>query len=312
VRPFLSVTRATLESYARARRLAWIDDPSNGSRAYLRNRLRHEFLPALRRVRPTIDAELLELSRRASSLRRDVDAFIDANVELREFGAGRGVDVSAASFAELPAADAAVLWPAILARAGVVLDRRGTQRLSHFGASARVGARMQLRAGWQVVRSRDALQLRASDGDTFVAEATLTPLALSNLTRWGDGRGVGAWSFRALDASSGATESEWAAQSRDVWSAWLPTDRELSIRAWRAGDAMVVGAGRSPRKVKHLLSEAGVTGHQRSAWPVVLAGEHIVWVPGVRRGHISGASPGSVGLPFACDYFYGNVSNLSR
>jgi len=65
-------------------------------------------------------------------------------------------------------------------------------------------------------------------------------------------------------------------------AAWLPTDRPLSVRIWEAGDAMVSN-GATPRKVKHFLSDAGVTGHERTAWPVVLAGDQIIWIPGVRR-----------------------------
>ena len=55
------------------------------------------------------------------------------------------------------------------------------------------------------------------------------------------------------------------------------------------------------RKVKQLLSRAGVTGHKRAGWPVVLAGDEIVWIPGVRRSNIT-ERLGTAGLPFICEF----------
>jgi tRNA(Ile)-lysidine synthetase-like protein len=65
------------------------------------------------------------------------------------------------------------------------------------------------------------------------------------------------------------------------------------------------------RKVKHLLSDAGITGHDRTLWPVILAGEEIVWIPGVRLGErvdgekVPRKSTARSGRParfYTCDY----------
>jgi tRNA(Ile)-lysidine synthase len=47
VRPLLTVTRAEILGHARIHALEWRDDASNASRSHLRNRLRHDALPAL-------------------------------------------------------------------------------------------------------------------------------------------------------------------------------------------------------------------------------------------------------------------------
>ena len=51
-RPLLDVSRAQLESYARAQGLSWIEDPSNSQTDFSRNFLRHEVLPVLARRWP--------------------------------------------------------------------------------------------------------------------------------------------------------------------------------------------------------------------------------------------------------------------
>jgi len=52
LRPLLEVSRAELESYAKARQLQWTEDPSNREVCVLRNWLRHEWLPQLESQRP--------------------------------------------------------------------------------------------------------------------------------------------------------------------------------------------------------------------------------------------------------------------
>lgn len=302
LRPLLTFSRPKILAYARSANVSWIEDPSNTSSQHLRNRVRHDLLPALRRVHPSIDSDLLEIARDAAEWRRDVDAFVEMNISVRPLARGRGLDIDASAFSNLSLSAAAALWPAILAKHGVILDRRGIARVAEFGASARVGARMQLRGGWQVVRSRDALQLRASDAVSVRDEPTLTPLALSNGTAWGGdaaANGDGDWLFRAIESTS----PEASRVGSDLWSAWLPTHCNLSIRSWRAGDTMAAASGRTPRKIKQLLSEAGVTGHQRMGWPVVLADDQIVWVPGVRHARATATRSPQSGLPFICDYF---------
>jgi len=282
LRPLLALTRRDVMHYARPRRLDWVEDPSNASLGYLRNRVRHELLPALRAVRPELDSELLELSQAAAAWRRNVAACLDRNVAPRISPGGTAVDADAAVLLRYGPDELKVLWPEIAARAGVALDRRGTERLASFTPRARVGARIQLSGRWDVVRSRDAFQLRAS-GESLPAG---TALQVSSGTTW-DG-----WEFHAIDGDPRDTP----------WSAWLPREMPLLVRRWQPGDVMCVGAAGRLRKVKYLLSDAGITGHERTRWPVVLAGDQIVWIPGVRRSAVAAARSGGPGLAFACEY----------
>jgi tRNA(Ile)-lysidine synthase len=43
----------------------------------------------------------------------------------------------------------------------------------------------------------------------------------------------------------------------------------------------------APRRVKGLFRDAGIDAVRRRGWPVVLADDEIVWIPGVRRGAAS-------------------------
>src|SRR6185503_3022631 len=274
-RPFVDVSRAELQVYARARRLKWLEDPTNRSRRFLRNRVRLDHLPAIRRVSPGIDEELLRIARSAAEWRRELAALVDTAVPHRvgtDAVQERALDVAAEQLAGYSREALGALWPELASRAGVTLDRRGTRRAAEFTISGRPGQRIQLSGGWQLVRGRELLELRplelraGQSADPGAAQQRLTAH-----TTWSR------WTFRA----SGGDDANGA----DEWSAALPADRPLFVRRWQPGDRIHVRRGdeRVARKVKSLLTDAGVSGHIRRHWPVVLAGEEIVWIPGVSR-----------------------------
>ncbi|MGH7710777.1 MAG: tRNA lysidine(34) synthetase TilS, partial [Gemmatimonadaceae bacterium] len=72
-RPLLGASRRSVEQYARVHSVAFAEDPTNADMRYLRNRVRHELLPAFRAVQPDFDRELLALARRAARVRRQTE-----------------------------------------------------------------------------------------------------------------------------------------------------------------------------------------------------------------------------------------------
>jgi tRNA(Ile)-lysidine synthase len=62
VRPLLSFTRAQTAGHCRDRGLSWREDESNASRAYARNRIRHDLVPALEAIHPAAQANVLALA----------------------------------------------------------------------------------------------------------------------------------------------------------------------------------------------------------------------------------------------------------
>lgn len=70
IRPLLTLTRAETVAYCRAWNLSPLEDASNSDPRFLRNRVRHELLPLLESLNPTIRATLL---RDAEVARVDLD-----------------------------------------------------------------------------------------------------------------------------------------------------------------------------------------------------------------------------------------------
>jgi tRNA(Ile)-lysidine synthase len=276
IRPMLTVSRADVAAYAVRERLEWVDDPSNSRRHHLRNRIRQDLLPALALARPSLPSELYALGARAAQLRSEVERFVDDTLEIER---RRGsISVAREKMLRYDANALALLWPAVAALAGATLDRRGTDRLIAFTTSERRGAQMQLSGGFEVVSHR---------GDLIVRKAELGgPMGALRLST-----GIQLGSFR-FDAREEDVVS--------LWSANLPAYKTLSVRSWQAGDRMTP-AGGSSRRVKGLLRDAGVDAASRGSWPVVLADDEIVWIPGVRRSLAASARSGRPVVTYHCE-----------
>ena len=161
VRPFLEFRRTDLERYAEARGVQHVEDPSNSSRAHLRNRVRHDLLPALTRVRPQFPSSLLSIARLAATWREEMEETVgQIDIGMDTDGSMR---VARRDLAGYDAESLRTLWPAIAAKAGVIMDRRGTHRLAEFTMKGHTGGSIQLSGGIEVRMFRDHLLLRKWD-----------------------------------------------------------------------------------------------------------------------------------------------------
>ena len=66
IRPLLNATRNEVLAYLRENGLPHVEDSSNASDAYLRNRLRHQVVPLLKQDAPNLAASALAMTRRLS------------------------------------------------------------------------------------------------------------------------------------------------------------------------------------------------------------------------------------------------------
>ncbi|MFN2635667.1 MAG: tRNA lysidine(34) synthetase TilS [Gemmatimonadaceae bacterium] len=157
-RPFLDIDRATLAAYATQNRVTYVQDPSNYDRKHLRNRVRLDILPSITKRHPEFPQELLGLAREAAAWRLSLEDLV-SNVEAEPQDGG-ALRISRASLEGYDADSLKVLWPALAARASVVMDRRGTQRAAEFTMKGATGGTIQLSGGVEIVMRRDHMLLR--------------------------------------------------------------------------------------------------------------------------------------------------------
>lgn len=265
-RPLVGATRTVLANYAKLHGLQWVDDPTNQSRRFFRNRVRLDLLPALRTTDPTLPAALLGLAEQAAALRLDMERLVRPWVRRDDEAL-----VVAESVLALPSQEArAACWPALLGPQQVVLDRRGIDRLSTLELATPYGSRVQLAGGWEGTRVEGGVRIRRAPESCSAPVGHQETLPARGRVRFGR------WTFEVL------TEAP-PAMPDDAWSVWLPDDALASVRSWEDGDRIAAGQQGTPRRVKRFFSDRRIAANDRKGWPVVIADGEIIWIPGIRR-----------------------------
>lgn len=170
IRPLLAVSREQTGAYCRERGIAWVDDESNDSPKYVRNRIRNELVPLLSELHPGAGRNLLALARILADEYRLLEQLVDD--ELAAAGPGRPAEIGLERLRTLPDALARMVVQRL---ADQVWDRPApgvTRRLEELralpdGGSAHVDLPGRVRA-----TSRSG---RLSFGPTDVKPRDATP-----------------------------------------------------------------------------------------------------------------------------------------
>jgi len=159
-RPLLCITRDEIAAYAAERGVKWVEDPTNASMRFHRNRVRAELLPALEAAQPGFSKALLAMSERCGEWRGELAAMVDSLDVTVTDAPDRTAIVRAEALAGLTPEGLAVLWPELAGRAGAVLDWRGVERLVREGPKVKPGAEIPLSGGVTVSRTATTFVVR--------------------------------------------------------------------------------------------------------------------------------------------------------
>jgi tRNA(Ile)-lysidine synthase len=159
-RPLLSITRAEIAEYAKECGVRWLEDPTNASMRFHRNRVRAELLPAIEASHPGFSKMLLGISERCGQWRSELAEIVDSLDVTVTPAPDRTAVVRAEALAGLTPEGLAVLWPELAGRAGAVLDWRGVERLVKEGPNVKPGAEIPLAGGVTVSRTSTTFVVR--------------------------------------------------------------------------------------------------------------------------------------------------------
>ncbi len=248
------------------------NDPSNVDPRHDRSWLRMELLPLLRsRFGPEIDDRLLEVARHAASERAAWSQILRVLPELELRSSPGVVEVARAPFQRYHKVLSEGILRALAREAGCVVGPKCATRLRQFLVQGSSGHRLELGSSWEaeIVFS----SLRIAQMEPSPSERLCEPVV------WGEKEhGSAAWQ---------QWEFAWVPEpakelSRGSYCTWV-TLGAGEIRVQRAGDRIFPLGGVGRRRVRRLLMEAGVRSRDRAAYPIVVRGGEIIWIPGVCR-----------------------------
>lgn len=278
VRPLLGVWRRETVAYCAAVGLAPRRDSSNADTAALRNRVRLELLPLLRRLNPAIDTALLRLAAAAAANYAAIAAEVERLWPRLASETDGGIALDSIELGRLAAPlQVEVLRHAVYRLQGDTEDLTSAHLTALVALTQKpVGKRAHLPRGLVATIGYGALTLsRRPPSDEAPRLDGEWPLAVPGETA------IPGWRFRASFAAA-------AEPPRDPWCVYLDFDQlggDIVVRGRRPGDRFQPLGMAGAKKLHDFFVDAKVPRGERDAAPLVVAERGIAWVVGHRIDH---------------------------
>lgn len=270
IRPLLALTRADTERYCREHGLSYVDDSTNFSRQYARNRVRLDVVPVLAAINPGFSQAA---GRAMQSFARDDSALSRISSELLE-GARENGGYSLAALSQIPD-DLIRRVLALAAKEATGLTQEAVHIELLLGAVAAGRGAVQLRGG--AVARAQAGRL------TFASPETLGLSKKDFSAPFGPGEFDNGAFRLVISIISGEELKNFKIINKQCFNNALDCDRIIGtavIRARAPGEAYEPAGRGVTKTLKKLLSEAGVPRELRELLPVAADSEGPVWVCG--------------------------------
>lgn len=298
IRPLLAVSRGELLAYLRDQGLAYRVDSSNAKPWYLRNRVRQEVLPALKRINPS----LVRVLARQGDILGEEDRYLEARTAevLNGLVEARGGDLvlARAGLAALPLAMQRRAVRALVGRAkGSVkgLSYRAVEDILNRILHGRSGSVLTV-SGVEVSREYEVLRFRPVGSSGLKPSPVRLPVTVPSTILWPPTGQVIELTLEPGPDPSLCSRGL-AAPSRAVLDADRFSLDGLAVRTRLPGDAFQpAGMGGRRKKLQDFFTDLKLARLHRERVPLLVAPEGILWVGGYRADHRFAATPASTRL----------------
>jgi tRNA(Ile)-lysidine synthase len=276
LRPLLGLGREDLRAWLRDTGVGWVEDPSNASLRYTRNKIRHLLIPA---VEETMGSGRLRHLPTVAELWRCEDAYLEQ--EASRFsayvmrGTGAGLHIDLVAFAAVPEAlRPRVLrtWLRTFGHEEIPLAR--LRAIMTLGKESGGNGRLTLE-GLTVIREYEVLCAFRSAPRPLGAEQEVcvdSPGAYVGPN--------GEWTLTVDPRPRDDAPATRSLRRQVVEFAVDVLETPLRLRQRRPGDAIRTQLhGR--RKVHDIMIEARVPRRERDTWPVLTSAHALIWIPGL-------------------------------
>jgi tRNA(Ile)-lysidine synthase len=278
VRPLLPFRKQEIESWlaASGRGLAIHADPANVDLRHHRSWIRGELLPVVRdRFGEEVEEHLLDVAHHAAEDRSAWSAVLRAlpDIEFRtEPGTG---EIACEPLLQYDKSLAEALLRALAREAGCVLGPRRAARLWDFARRAPSGRRFELGQHWVAETAFGHLRVYLlKESEEHSGRAAV---------RWGEGEDGrvrwGRWEIRWSPERAGPP-------ARDAIVTWV-TEGKGEIRGLLPGDRILPLGGTGHRRVSRVLMEGRIPRSERGAYPLLVRGADVIWLPGICRSSVA-------------------------
>lgn len=254
LRPLLDISKEEILNYAKSHRIKYLEDPTNKSLNYARNRIRHKVIPELLKINPGF----LYVIKENAKLGREMAAVLE-----KEIGADTDNEVDISKLKKMPAFFQKAL---VKKKLEEILPEREVSRKNVEEVISLInkkGSKQTEIGGKIILKDGGALYF------DYISEDLPQETKEINIGQeivFGD---------MVLRSYFGKGTS----QKNNILLPRRFSDN-LKVRTWHCGDKIETRAG--TKKIQDIFIDAKVSKKDRSRWPLVFSGEKIVWVPGLQ------------------------------
>ena len=282
VRPLLSFSRQEIAAYASENGVPYVEDSSNQKLKYLRNRIRHDLLPIIRKAyQPAFDKRL----RRYAAYFDEINILLSALVKevMPGMVAPEG-KILLEEFRKLPAAVQRALLEAHLLESGflenplsfVQLDAVLTMTAKREGTQS-----LNLSEGLTAVREYDTLRFEKASVVRGFAPLVCPVPGQVKIPETG---------IDFVVETLNAPPRELQSNEKEAYVNGDKIGNSLLVRPFQAGDRFVA---RGEIKLKKFFIDAKVPARRRPTIPIIVSEGSIVWVGGLRVDRRFFVTPGT-------------------
>ncbi|MCB0396353.1 MAG: tRNA lysidine(34) synthetase TilS [Flavobacteriales bacterium] len=265
IRPLLFASRKDIEKYARQRKLKFREDASNLDKKYQRNLIRHDVIPALRKINPSVEqtmASNIERFRQAEAIVKDTLRVFREEV-LKQDREDHFIE----RWCLTPRPGLALMMAEVLKPFGFGEDEAtyliGKEKL-------RTGHTLTS-ASHQLVVGHDRIVIRKKETDkkatsdwSFEGKTCETPVG------------------RLLMNRLKKPPANLKTQRHFIYVDEDQLNGHLHIRYWKKGDAFKPLGMKGKKKLSDFFTEQKVHRLDRDRIPLLFAGNKLIWVIGYR------------------------------
>jgi len=261
IRPLLNFSRMQIEDFAKTNHLAWREDSSNITDDYGRNFIRHQVIPKLKELNPSLEETFVRNRERLSAARELMDLGIHQIKRQYRFNENGQVKILKSLFEQFQRP--AILWE-LIKEFGFKLEE--CEKIVE--ASKGHSGKRFLSPQYQLIVDREALII------------TSHPVQWNPIQIEEDQEQAlfGCWGLNL------STEKEWKID-RDPFIALIDKDKlshPLVWRLWKEGDYFFPLGMDQKKKVSDFLIDSKVSVSDKDHVTVLESGGEIIWLAGFR------------------------------
>ncbi|MFA6468475.1 MAG: tRNA lysidine(34) synthetase TilS [Bacteroidota bacterium] len=265
VRPLLSITRREIERYAKERRITFREDASNLKQDYTRNFIRRTLIPQIER---RVNSSLVNTLNRESEIFSLLSNFIDHQIEQQYRNLVKGSTIVVNRVQSLHPFLQRETVKRLLE--SLTMEPSYTSIESVIGLlKNQKGTIAELGGGFAAERTSEHIEIRPQHIDQDFEYTVPSVSVVTNK----------AFTFSIKSTSK---QNKYAGEPSNEYVDAAKISFPLTIRSWKRGDVFRPLGMKGNKKLSDFFGERKLTAAQKSDVPVVLSGNRIIWIAGMR------------------------------